>query len=102
MIHSEPHNKLLKAIHNVVLRLGGMHMQMSFLGCICFVLKQSILNEVLENIYVSDTIKQMMMGKFVLRAVPGHMIVYCSTNLKLVYFLQPAIPDSSFLNIVVN
>lgn len=30
MILSEPHDRPFKPIHNVVLRLGGMHMQMSF------------------------------------------------------------------------
>lgn len=45
------------------------------------------------------------MRKFVLRTLPGHMIVDCftySTNLKLVYFLQPAKHDRSFLNIPVK
>lgn len=61
MIHNEPQGSPLKAI---VLRLGGFHMQMSFLGCIGFVMQNSGLSDVLENIYASNTIEYMLNGNF--------------------------------------
>lgn len=75
IIQSEPNDSPLKA---AILRLGGFHTQMSFLGCIGHVMQSTGLFEVLENIYASTTIEHMMTGKAVSRAVRGHFIVDCA------------------------
>ncbi|XP_045211013.2 uncharacterized protein LOC123562441 [Mercenaria mercenaria] len=62
-------------IKNVVLRLGGFHTQMSFLGCIGHLMSGSGLREVLETVYSSNAVVYMLTGKAVARAVRGHFMV---------------------------
>lgn len=78
IIQSEPKDSQLKGI---VLRLGGFHTQMSFLGCIGHVMQSSGLFEALENVYASNTIQHMMTGKAISRAVRGHLIVDCALHI---------------------
>ncbi|CAG2250738.1 unnamed protein product [Mytilus edulis] len=80
ILHNEPRESPLKS---VVLRLGGFHMQMSFLGCIGHTMQSSGLYELLENIYASNTIEHMMSGKSVSRAVRGHSIIDCALYIML-------------------
>lgn len=67
----EPQTSDLKSI---VLRLGGFHIQMSFLGSIGHIMAGSGLQEVLETIYAEQTVRHMLSGKAVDRAIRGHMI----------------------------
>jgi hypothetical protein len=62
-------------MRSVVLRLGGFHMQMSFLGSIGNLMAGSGLQELLEIVYASNTVSHMLTGKAVSRAVRGHMLV---------------------------
>jgi hypothetical protein len=59
----------------IVLRLGGFHMLMSFLGGIGTVMKGSGLHEAMETIYASNTVNHMMDGKAYARAVRCHLII---------------------------
>lgn len=72
IIESEPTNSILKSI---VLRLGGLHMQMSFLGSIGHIMAGSGLQEVLEVVYAGNAVKHMLSGKAISRAVRGHLLV---------------------------
>ena len=58
----------------MVLRLGGFHTEMSFLGCIGHLMASSGLQELLEMIYASNTVVHMLTGKAIARAVRGHFI----------------------------
>lgn len=78
IIHNEENNSPLKSI---ILRLGGFHMQMSFLGSIGHIMQSSGLYEILETIYATNTIEHMLSGKAVSRAVRGHHIVHCALNI---------------------
>ncbi|CAG2250735.1 unnamed protein product [Mytilus edulis] len=80
ILHNEPRESPLKS---VVLRLGGFHMQMSFLGCIDIPCSRLGSSELLENIYASNTIEHMMSGKSVSRAVRGHSIIDCALYIML-------------------
>ena len=62
-------------IKNVVLRLGGFHTEMSFLGCIGHLMAGSGLREVLETVYSPNAVVHMLTGKAVSRAVRGHFMV---------------------------
>ena len=63
----EPENSELKI---TVLRMGGFHTCMSFLG-----MSSRGLREVLRTIYGSDTVPHMLSGSAISRAFRGHLIV---------------------------
>lgn len=81
IMRSLPNDSDLKRI---VLRLGGFHMQMSFLGSIGHLMAGSGLQELLEVVYAGNTVPHMMTGKAVSRAVRGHMLVDAALNTILV------------------
>ena len=60
VIQSQPENSPL---HPVVLRLGGFHTQMSFIGSIGHLMAGSGLQELLETIYANNTVIHMLNGK---------------------------------------
>ncbi|CAC5372535.1 unnamed protein product [Mytilus coruscus] len=62
-------------LKQIVLRLGGFHTEMSFLGSISRLMAGSGLHEVLETVYASNGVNHMLSGKAVSRAVRGFMMV---------------------------
>jgi len=77
IIASEPVGSELK---NIVLRLGGFHTEMSFLGCIGHLMAASGLQELLEQIYAPNTVVHMLNGKAISRALRGHFLVNAALN----------------------
>jgi hypothetical protein len=67
-------------LHSVVVRLGGFHTQVSFLGSIGHLMGGSGLHELLEVIYAGNTIGHMLSGKAVARVVRGHLLVDAALN----------------------
>ena len=68
IICNEPSKSNLK---EVVLRLGGFHIEMSFLGCIGKLMECSGISELLEMVYASNTVTHMLSGKAAARAIRG-------------------------------
>jgi len=68
----------------IVVRLGGFHTEMSFLGCIGHTMAGSGLKDVLELIYASNAVEHMLSGKAVERAVRGHFLIDTTLNAMLV------------------
>ncbi|KAK6172758.1 hypothetical protein SNE40_016354 [Patella caerulea] len=56
-------------LSSLILRLGGFHTEMSFLGCIGNVMSASGLEELLGVVYAQNTVGHMMSGKALARAV---------------------------------
>ena len=81
IVTNEPETSDLKS---VVLRLGGLHIEMSFLGCIGHVMAGSGLKEVLELVYAANAVGHMLSGKALARAVRGHFLVDSALNALLV------------------
>jgi len=77
IISSEPVGSELK---NIVLRLGGFHTEMSFLGCIGHLMAASGLQEALEQVYAQNAVVHMLNGKAIARALRGHFIVDAALN----------------------
>jgi len=77
-----------KAKMNVVVRLGGFHTLMNFLGSIGYLMKGSGLDEVLGLIYGPNTVVQLMNGKAYARAVHGHFLVHSVLNDILLTYLK--------------
>lgn len=75
MLSADPDSELRK---NVIIRLGGFHLAMSFLGCIGFVMKGSGLKELLSTIYAPNSVDKMLTGHAYARAIRGHLLVQLS------------------------
>ena len=90
---SEPVGSCIKS---VVLRLGGFHLRMSFLGSIGHLMAGSGLQELLETVYSGNSVKHT--GKDVSRAIRGHLLMFSALSTVLVtnaYNLPlPECPDS--------
>ena len=67
-------------VAKIVLRLGGFHTQMSFLGCIGHLMAGSGLLQILENIYASNVVEHILSGKATARAVRAHFLVDAALN----------------------
>ena len=74
---------------DIVCRLGGFHMFMSFLGGIGVLMIGSGLAEALESCCGSHTISNMMTGKLLARALRGHLLVAEALMRILLEILQP-------------
>ena len=60
---------------NIFLILGGFHMMISFAGSIGYLIRRSGLVESLETYYGKYTVKHMLTGKAIARALQGHFLV---------------------------
>ena len=81
IVSREPQSSDLREI---VLRLGGVHMEMSFLGCIGHLMAGSGLKELLEVFYASNAVVDMLTGKAISHAVRGRMLVDAALNAMLI------------------
>ena len=77
IVQSEPVNSKLRS---VILRLGGFHTLMSFLGCIGHLMTGTGVKELLELVFASNTTAHMMSGKAVSRAIRGHLLIDAALN----------------------
>ena len=81
IIESEPTWSDLK---KAVLRLGGLHIQMSFLGCVGHLMAATGLTQVLEVVYAENAVKHILSGKAISRAIRGHLMVHAALSTMLV------------------
>ena len=77
LIMSEP---LGSDLREIVLRLGGFHTEMSFIGCIGNLMAGSGLKELLEMIYAPNAVEHIFTGKAIARAVRAHLLVDAALN----------------------
>ena len=54
-----------------IIRLGGFHTRMSFLGCIGYIMSNSAMGDALELIYAENAVPHLLSGKVVDRAIRG-------------------------------
>ena len=81
MFQSQPDGSDLKGM---VLRLGGFHMQMSFLGSIGHLMAGSGLQELIKVVFTGNAVRLMLTDQAISRAVHGHMLVNAALNTNLV------------------
>ena len=81
IVSNEPQDSKLKSI---ILRLGGLHVEMSFLGCIGHIMAGSGIEEVLELEYTKNAVPHILSGKAVARAIREHFLVDAALNAMLV------------------
>lgn len=78
-------------LSNVVVRLGGFHTLMSFMGCIGAIMAGSGLKEVLMTIYADHSVDKLLNGHAYSRAVRAHILlnlVLASILLDSVHFTE--------------
>jgi hypothetical protein len=71
----------------VVVRLGGFHTLMSFLGSIGTVMGGSGIEDALQVIYGTDTVSHMLSGRAVSRAIRGHFLLDSALSVLLLVYL---------------
>lgn len=77
IIKDEPLNSPLKS---VILRLGGFHLEMSFVGGIGHLMEGSGITELLETVYAPNAVTHMTSGKAIARAVRAHFFYRYSSH----------------------
>ena len=68
---------------DIVVHLGGFHTLMSFVGSIGSLMDGSGLREILHSVYGENTVKHILSGKAIARAIRGHILVESALNFKL-------------------
>ena len=81
VISNEASESKLKSI---VLRLGGLHVEMNFLGRNGHLTARSGIEEVPQLVYAKNAVLQILSGKAVARAVRGHLLIDADLNSLLV------------------
>lgn len=77
IIESQPAESPL---HQIILVLGGFHIEMSYLGTIGSLMAGSGLKELISQVYAEGSVDQMLTGKAVARAVRAHFLVDSALN----------------------
>ncbi|XP_045199496.1 uncharacterized protein LOC123553863 [Mercenaria mercenaria] len=95
IIENEPSESKIKS---VVVRLGGFHTEMSFLGCIGRIMENTGLKELLATAYAENTVGHMLDGKAINRAIRGHFLVDDALNVLLLEKLLAQKDQSSDSN----
>ena len=70
---------------NIVCRLGGFHLMMSFLGSIGKLMEKSIIEEAIENIYGPNAVIHMLNGKAYSRSIRGHLQLALTVSLLTIF-----------------
>jgi hypothetical protein len=74
---------------NIVVRLGGFHTIMNYMGAIGSNMRGSGLEDAFELLYGKKTVEHVMTGKAYKRAVRGHMLVTSALTAMLMQKLMP-------------
>lgn len=87
-------------LSNVVVRLGGFHLLMSFLGSIGMIMSGSGLKELLSTIYAENSIDKMLSGHS--RAVRAHNLVSLSLANEIVKTIQLTEEEKSITEDIIS
>jgi hypothetical protein len=82
---------MTERLSNVVVRLGAFHLIMSAIGSIMNTMKGSGIDDVLGTVYGSETIKHIMSGKAIARALRAVRLLQAALMFKLLQ--KTSVPD---------
>lgn len=74
IVSSNPNGEL----SNIIVRLGGFHLLMSYLGSIGYIMDGSGISELWSTVYGSSSVPHMLSGHAYARAIRAHMLTYCA------------------------
>lgn len=63
-------------LNNIIVRLGGFHLAMSFMGAIGTIMAGSGLQQLLSTIYAENSVEKIMNGHAYSRAVRAHLLMH--------------------------
>ncbi|KAF4524952.1 hypothetical protein B566_EDAN014133 [Ephemera danica] len=69
---------------NVIVRMGGFHLLMNFLGAVGHIMSGSGIEELLATIYARGSVDSIMTGKYYSRALRGHFLIHAAVG-KLIF-----------------
>lgn len=97
IIEAEPEGSDLS---NIVLRLGGFHTEMNFVGSIGHLMADTGSQEVMELVYAASAVVHMLTGKAIVWAVRAHLLIdgvlnglILSDAFGVAPFQQPGAPE---------
>jgi len=85
----------MKVNLNIVIRLGGFHTLMSFLGAIGHLMIGSGLKDILCLLYGPNAVDHVLSGKAYDRAIKGHFVVHAALSSLLLDFITSPLPDDN-------
>lgn len=62
-------------VKSVIVRLGGFHLAMSFLGCIGYIMAGSGIEDICSLVYAKGSVDKMLSGKASARAIRCHSLI---------------------------
>lgn len=71
------------SLANVILRLGGFHLLMSYLGSIGNIMSGSGLTELWSTIYAAESVSKMLSGHHYARAIRAHFLTHAALSVIL-------------------
>ncbi|KAK3924286.1 Leucine--tRNA ligase [Frankliniella fusca] len=92
ILHAEPRNAELQG---TILRLGGFHLLMSFLGAIGYMMAGSGIEELWQTVYAKNTVKHFMSGHAYSRAVRANFLAFSAISSLL--FSAYEIPEETVM-----
>lgn len=84
-------------LSNVIVRLGGFHLLMSFLGSIGFLMTGSGLAELWSTVYASASIPHMLSGHAYARAIRAHYLTFCAISMLIVEEIEVTQDDKDYI-----
>ncbi|CAH2085135.1 unnamed protein product [Euphydryas editha] len=85
-------------LKNVVVRLGGFHMLMSFLGSIGHIMAGSGIEDLWGTVYAAESVKQMLSGHAYARALRAHIMCFTALGILICKSLNPTTEFKTFIN----
>lgn len=70
-------------VRNVIVRLGGFHLLMSFLGSIGYIMAGSGLVDLFQSIYATNSVEKIMSGHAYSRAVRANILIHLALAKKM-------------------
>ena len=70
-------------IQAVILKIGGLHLEMSFLGSIGHLMAGTGLSDLLGCVYAENSVPYLLSGKAISRAIRGHTLASAALNTML-------------------
>lgn len=95
---SKPGSELSK----VIIRLGGFHLLISFLGSIGYIMAGSGLKEILGVIYAPNSVDKILNGHAYSRAVRGHILLYLALSTIVAEYTQIDDSTDEYLRDYIN
>ena len=92
----------LKAELDVVVRLGGFHTLMSFMGSLGHIMRGSGIEEALLLLYGENTIEHVLSGKAYAKAVRAHFLIQSALVQLLIHYLATPAEGSTLQNVVID